>query len=132
MNETTSVYVLINIGIGAGIAADAMLATITRARVLSGAKAAIKWAGAIGLTHWLFPMVGFLGGWYLATHGVARALVYGIGGGVLLFYVFRVLRDRTNLAVGDAAASETLSFWLAVWGVSIDALVTGPGKAAAT
>jgi hypothetical protein len=31
-----------------------------------------------------------------------------------------------------AVTHSEASFWLAVWGVSIDALVTGPGKAAAT
>jgi putative Mn2+ efflux pump MntP len=125
-------YVGINIGIGAGIAADAMLATIARARTLHSFRDAMKWASAIGLTHWLFPMVGFLGGWFLASHGVARALVYGLGGAVLMGYVLHVLRERSGVVDGEAAKAVQFSFWLAVWGVSVDALITGPGKAAAT
>jgi putative Mn2+ efflux pump MntP len=132
VSDPTSYYVAINVGIGTGIAADAMLATITRARTLRNFKEAIKWATAIGLTHWLFPMVGLLGGWYLARHGVARALVYGLGGAVLIIYILQVLRERSSVAPEDANVMSSLSFWLAVWGVSIDALVTGPGKAAAT
>ena len=132
MSDPASYYIAINVGIGTGIAADAMLATITRARTLRNFKEAIRWATAIGFTHWLFPMVGLLGGWYLASHGVARALVYGFGGVVLAIYVLQVVRERSSIRLEDADGMSSLSFWLAVWGVSIDALVTGPGKAAAT
>lgn len=130
MLESGGAYAAINIGIGVGIAADAVLATIARARSLSTPRQALQWAGAIGLTHWLFPMIGFLGGWYLASHGVARALVYGAGGAVLFVYVFHVLRERSVVESHDE--EPRVSFWLAVWGVSVDALITGPGKAAAT
>lgn len=132
MRTPTSYFLAINVGIGTGIAADAMLATIARARSFHSSKEAFRWAGAIGLTHWLFPMVGFLGGWFLANHGVARVLVYGGGGIILLFYVIQVLRERSRVRGDDGEEVERSSFWLAVWGVSVDALVTGPGKAAAT
>jgi len=46
-------------------------------------------------------------------------------------YALRVLQERSQNEPADHASS-VVSFWLAVWGVSIDALVTGPGKAAAT
>lgn len=125
-------YIAVNLAMGAGIAADAMLATIARARTLSNGRDALRWAGAIGLTHWLFPMVGFLGGWYLAEHGVAAAVVYGAGGALLFAYVLRVLYERSRHEIGEAGGGTRVSFWLAVWSVSIDALLTGPGKAAAT
>ncbi len=127
-------YAAINIGIGSGIAADAMLATLARARALKNFADALRWSTAIGLTHWLFPMVGFLGGWYLATNAAAKAVVYGSGGALLVCYVFHVLRDRSKAASDHETehVSVSMSFWLAVWGVSIDALITGPGKAAAT
>lgn len=133
---TTSIdvdYCILNLGIGLGIAADAMLATVARARSLNTMGDALRWGGAIGLTHWLFPMVGFLGAWYLVDHGLAASLVYGTGGAILGYYVIVILRARSSAA---AEASESTqgdgSFWLAVWAVSIDALVTGPGKSVAT
>jgi len=76
--------------------------------------------------------VGFLGGWYLAEHGVAAAVVYGAGGALLLAYVLRVLYERSRHEIGEEGGGTRMSFWLAVWSVSIDALLTGPGKAAAT
>lgn len=127
-----STYLAVNLGIGIGIAADAMLATVARARSLRTPADALKWAAAVGLTHWLFPMVGFLGGWYLANQGVARALVYGLGGLLLCVYILQVLRERTSRTPTPEESLVTPGFWLAVWGVSIDALITGPGKAAAT
>jgi putative Mn2+ efflux pump MntP len=125
-------YFLVNLAVGTGIAADAVLATIGRAQTLRNFRDALKWACAIGLTHWLFPMIGFLGGWYLAAHSGARAVVYGVGGAILLTFVFRVLHERSVTTGAEDARMSTVSFWLAVWGVSIDALVTGPGKSAAT
>jgi hypothetical protein len=133
LSADTLYYVAVNVGIGIGIAADAILATVARARTFASLGDALRWSGAIGLTHWLFPMIGFIGGWYAATHWIAAAAVYAAGGGLLLAYVLRVLFERSRHEIGqDARSDSRLSFWLAVWSVSIDALVTGPGKAAAT
>ncbi len=130
-------YLLVNAAVGIGIAADAMIATVSRFRHFDTPLRALKWAGAVGLTHWLLPMVGFIGGWYAAVQAGLGALVYGTGFFVMAWFVAVVVRNAAGLLPDqdDLSADvfgSTAVFWGAVWGVSIDALISGPGKTAAT
>ncbi|MDP6455063.1 MAG: manganese efflux pump [SAR202 cluster bacterium] len=131
-------YVYLNLGVAAGIAADAMIATLSRFSSFPDGRSALKWGAAIGFTHWLFPLVGFIGGWYAAVNVPLSTGVYLFGAGVMTWFVREVVREAAGLSDTDDTddgasiwASRT-HFWAAVWGVSIDALVTGPGKTSAT
>ena len=121
-------YFAINLAIGAGIAADAMVATLGRFHRMSCGADVLKWAAAVGLTHWLFPLVGFIGGWYLAVGAGLAFYVYALGAAVMFWYVASVLSN----ALRPTAEDSPERFWVAVFAVSIDALLTGPGKTAAT
>lgn len=139
-------YLLINVAIGVGIAADAVIATIGRFKRFQTVKDALSWAAAIGFTHTVFPMIGFIGLWYAASQFPSlKAGIYGAGFLVMVWFINDVLRDVAGLdspgddekAEGDRDffyrfLSNHSRFWAAVWAVSIDALVTGPGKTAAT
>ncbi|ERN43217.1 hypothetical protein KR51_00001140 [Rubidibacter lacunae KORDI 51-2] len=137
-------YLLINGAIGIGIAADAMIATVGRFRRFERVKDALTWAAAIGLTHTVFPTIGLIGLWYAASSFPSlKAVIYGIGFLVMIWFIAEMIRevagfddDGTELEDDSDFLYQFLSrhskFWAAVWAVSIDALVTGPGKTAAT
>ena len=138
-------YLVINGAIGLGIAADAVIATIGRFRRFEGIRDALTWAAAIGLTHTVFPMIGLIGLWYAASSFPSlKAGIYGAGFLVMVWFITEVTREIAGLdSEEDEEVEETKDFlyqflakhskfWAAVWAVSIDALVTGPGKTAAT
>ncbi|MGP1383161.1 MAG: hypothetical protein ACTS2F_06335 [Thainema sp.] len=140
-------YLLINGAIGVGIAADAVIATVGRFRRFESIRDALTWAAAIGLTHTVFPMIGLIGLWYAASSFPSlKAGIYGVGFLVMVWFIAEVLREIAGLG-GDSDEEDEAEvdndffyqflanhskFWAAVWAVSIDALVTGPGKTAAT
>jgi putative Mn2+ efflux pump MntP len=133
----TGEYVAINLAVGLGIAADAIVATIGRFHRFRDNRAILVWAGAIGLTHWLLPLIGFVGGWYLAVEGGLAAIVYGAGAVIMIGFIGHVVHEARTVETASAQESGFLSaqsfqFWATVWSVSIDALVSGPGKTAAT
>ena len=140
-------YLVINGAIGLGIAADAVIATIGRFRRFEGMRDALTWAAAIGFTHTVFPMIGLIGLWYAASSFPSlKAGIYGAGFLVMVWFIAEVIREVAGFDEAEAeaeAAEESKDFlyqflakhskfWAAVWAVSIDALVTGPGKTAAT
>ncbi|MEB3356781.1 MAG: hypothetical protein VKK04_08650 [Synechococcales bacterium] len=138
-------YLLINGAIGIGIAADAVIATIGRFRRFESVKAALTWAAAIGFTHTVFPMIGLIGLWYAASSFPSlKAGIYGAGFLVMVWFIVEVIREIAGFDDdGEDEPEERRDFlyqflsrhskfWAAVWAVSIDALVTGPGKTAAT
>jgi hypothetical protein len=138
-------YFLINGAIGIGIAADAVIATIGRFKRFKTLRDALTWAAAIGFTHTVFPMIGFIGLWYAASSFPSlKAVIYGAGFVIMVWFISDVLREVAGLnAHADDMEedeqdffyrflSKHSRFWAAVWAVSIDALVTGPGKTAAT
>jgi hypothetical protein len=138
-------YLLINAAIGIGIAADAVIATIGRFKRFETVRDAVSWAAAIGFTHTVFPMIGLIGLWYAASSFPSlKAGIYGAGFLAMVWFINDVIRDIAGLddeADGDEADDNDFfyqflakhsRFWAAVWAVSIDALVTGPGKTAAT
>jgi len=136
-------YLLINTAIGLGIAADAVIATVGRFRRFESSRDALSWATAIGFTHTLFPMVGLIGLWYAASSFPSlKAGIYGVGFAIMVWFIVEVLREVAGLSDDEEETSDQdilyrflaqhSRFWAAVWAVSIDALVTGPGKTAAT
>lgn len=131
-------YILLNLGVAAGIAADAMIATLSRFGSFSDGRSALKWGSAIGFTHWLFPLVGFIGGWYAAINTPLSTIVYMTGAVVMTWFVSEVVKDAAGLSGKDEGGTEVSiwssrkHFWAAVWAVSLDALLTGPGKTSAT
>ncbi|MEO1093545.1 MAG: manganese efflux pump [Cyanobacteria bacterium J06638_28] len=137
-------YLLINGAIGVGIAADAVIATIGRFRRFERIRDALTWAAAIGFTHTVFPMIGLIGLWYAASAFPSlKATIYGIGFIVMVWFITSVIREIAGLDNDDEDTEDQedflyqflanhSKFWAAVWAVSIDALVTGPGKTAAT
>lgn len=123
-------YFAVNLGVGLGIALDAMVATLGRYRRFDRGLDAVTWAAAIGATHWLFPLVGFMGGWYAVKLTEQAATIYFFGGCVMLWFTISVLRGAMDTESDETGSA--LGFWVAVWTVSIDAIVSGPGKTAAT
>ena len=146
-------YLRDNFLVGFGIALDAVIVTVLRARQLRRGRVlrdSLEWATAVGLTHWLFPMVGFMAGWVLARGRIASAIVYGIGALVMAGFVWQLLKVASREKKEDdekpssdweqeleaPAAPGSLwrqgTFWLLVLAVSIDALISGPGKTVVT
>jgi putative Mn2+ efflux pump MntP len=138
-------YLLINGAIGVGIAADAVIATIGRFRRFERVRDAFTWAAAIGFTHTVFPMIGLIGLWYAASSFPSlKAGIYGAGFLIMVWFITEVIReiagfdpDHDDELLNDQDffyrfLANHSKFWAAVWAVSIDALVTGPGKTAAT
>jgi len=139
-------YLAINGAIGIGIAADAVIATIGRFRRFERIWDALTWAAAVGMTHTVFPMVGLIGLWYAASSFPSlKAGIYGAGFVIMVWFITEVIREVAGFEEdGDNQQpqddhdilyqflSQHSKFWAAVWAVSIDALVTGPGKTAAT
>jgi hypothetical protein len=138
-------YLLINGAIGVGIAADAVIATIGRFRRFENIKDALKWAAAIGFTHTVFPMIGLIGLWYAASSFPSlKASIYGVGSVVMIWFITDVVREVAGFNEEEEDDDKDTNdffyqflakhsrFWAAVWAVSVDALVSGPGKTAAT
>ena len=131
-------YIFLNLGVAAGIAADAMIATLSRFSSFPDGRAALKCGAAIGFTHWLFPLVGFIGGWYAAINTPLSTIVYLVGTIVMTWFISEVVKDTAGFSNYDdhgpkaSMWSSRKHFWAAVWAVSLDALITGPGKTSAT
>lgn len=131
-------YIFLNLGVASGIAADAMIATLSRFSSFADGRSALKWGSAIGFTHWLFPLVGFIGGWYAAINTPLSTIVYMVGAVVMAWFISEVVKeaagfsDESDEDLQTSIWSSRKHFWAAVWAVSIDALVTGPGKTSAT
>jgi hypothetical protein len=101
--------------------------------------AVLKWAGAIGLTHAALPMVGFIGGWVIISRWNLGAVVYGIGAVLLGYLIWFLIREATaSEEEGEEGGipayfygrrhGKLLAFWVPILYVSMDALLSGPGK----
>lgn len=131
-------FASINFIAGAAIAIDASILVLVRFRDMTANSVAFKWAGAVGLTHTAFPMIGFVGGWLLIEFGDAAAIIYPIGAGLLTVLIIYILRESTNWYSGEDETKESskmggtratnVAFWAAVMAVSYDAFLSGPGK----
>ncbi|NUN12972.1 MAG: hypothetical protein HUU55_04985 [Myxococcales bacterium] len=133
-------YIFINLVIATGIAADAVIVTLAKLNRFSSWAVVWRWSGAVGLTHWLFPFCGFVGGWILLSYDTLRAGVFLVAAALMALLSLNAYRNalKTPKEGVSAAGSKDLEPRFPtlglVWAVSVDALVTGPGKvpAAAT
>jgi len=130
-------YAVLNLSAASAIALDACLLVIVKFRDFSKPTDALKWAGAVGLTHVLFPMFGFVGGWLIINRYPAAASgIYALGAILLGILIYVVVREaiepesvlESNLSHGVAATTSFYSFWVPVFYVSLDALLSGLGK----
>jgi putative Mn2+ efflux pump MntP len=125
-------YLLVNFAIATGIAADAVIVTLANARRFDRPSVVWRWSSAVGLTHWLLPFAGFLGGWWLLRYPALRAAVYAMAALVMAglarnAFVGALAAGRHDGLVDDGPFPT----WGLVWAVSVDALATGPGKVSA-
>jgi len=120
----------INLALSLSLAIDAVMVTFAGYSYFKNWRASWRWSIAVGGTHLLFPLIGFVGGFYIADSRISRIAVYSLGGLVLTVFTGLVLRDA--LRPLSAAPALQKRFALAVIAVSIDALITGPGKTAVT
>jgi hypothetical protein len=130
-------YALVNFSAAVAIAIDACILVLLKFRDFSTMVVALQWASAVGLTHMLFPMIGFVGGWLVIEHYYHLAAgVYTLGASLLGVLIYLVVRESVGLhhEVGRVlthnrtGSTNTLTFWISVIYVSLDALLSGPGK----
>jgi len=129
-------FAFLNFFAATAISLDACILIIIRFRDLRDNLQALKWAAAVGLTHALFPMIGFMGGWYLITeHGLA-APIYFIGAVALGWLIMSVTKEAlqqlpdvdSETQAAPMRYGPIMAFWIPVLYVSIDAFLSGPGK----
>lgn len=129
-------YASVNISAAAAIAIDACILVILNFRHFSKNAVAFQWAGAVGSTHVLFPMIGFMGGWFFIEQYNLAAVVYPLGAillGILIGFVIRESvkphsEAKSTLTIGGPISVRILAFWIPIMYVSLDALLAGPGK----
>jgi putative Mn2+ efflux pump MntP len=128
-------YIILNFFAAAAIALDACLLVILKFKDFSRTTDTLKWAAAIGLTHVLFPMIGFVGGWLAIEHYPSiESGIYAFGAFLLGILIYVVIREATKSeeehesTKPKKARSSLVGFWVPVIYVSIDALLSGPGK----
>lgn len=124
-------YFLLNFVAAAAIAADACALVIIRFRSFSETKVAFQWSAAVGLSHALLPLVGWVLGWFVGIQLLDLSLVvYSIGAGFFVILICWVFWDsvKAQTESEDIEISSILAFWGAVLMVSVDAFLTGPGK----
>jgi uncharacterized membrane protein YfcA len=125
-------FFLLNLSAAAAIAIDACVLVISKFRQFHNSLVAIKWASAVGFTHVVFPLFGFIGGWILIERYHVAPLVYSVGAFLLAFLVVFVVRESTKVHAEDEGRVREragfLAFWIPVLSVSLDALLAGPGK----
>lgn len=125
-------YLLVNLAIATGISADAVIVTLANLRRFDRPSVVWRWSSAVGLTHWLLPFVGFLGGWWLLRYPALRAAVYGVAALAMAGLARNAFRGALAAEVeGAVPADRAFPTWGLVWAVSLDALATGPGKVSA-
>src|SRR5687768_843845 len=90
-------YFILNFFAATAIALDACLLVLLKFKDFSRATDALKWAAAIGFTHVLFPMIGFVGGWFVIEHYPSiEAGIYALGAILLAILICFVIREATE------------------------------------
>ncbi|MEE8386910.1 MAG: hypothetical protein V3S01_13430, partial [Dehalococcoidia bacterium] len=89
-------YGWLNFSGALAIGVDAQILILLRFRTLSTRAAALRWAAAVGLTHLLFPLVGFLGGWVLLERYRMAVLVFPMGSVLIAILIGWILREATQ------------------------------------
>jgi hypothetical protein len=119
-----------NLAIAIGISIDAVIATAARFPRMTSLRFALRWALAIGLTHWLFPLAGFIIAWQVGVAFDVRPLVFAAGALIMAVLIVHVVKEGVT-EVEVSVPTQSAAIWPAVLAVSIDALASGPGKVAA-
>ena len=112
-------YASVNIAAAIAIATDACILVVLKFRVFSKNVVALQWAAAVGLTHVMFPMVGFMGGWFIIERYNLAAVVYPIGAILLGILIYFVLRESIEphpehggiLSTGGRTTTRLIAFW---------------------
>src|ERR1051326_2960488 len=86
-------YVLLNFSAAAAIALDACILVILKFREFKSTIIALKWASAVGCTHIAFPMLGFVGGWFIIQQYHLPVIVYTTGALLLLVLLYLVVEE---------------------------------------
>jgi hypothetical protein len=128
-----SEYFVLNAFAAVAISLDAALMILLRFRSLRSRRNALLWAGAVAATHVTFPMLGFVGGWYLVSRYRMETAVYGVGVVALIVLLRHLLAEATESGHEEHRALDIrigswAGFWVPVLVVSLDALLSGPGK----
>lgn len=128
-------FSFVNLFAASAIAIDACILVLLKFKDFATRTTALKWAGAVALTHSLFPLIGFIGGWAAIQLYDLAVGVYSLGAVLLGLLIFMVLRDSVTYPRCEGASNGQLStvtkllgFWIPVLFVSWDALMSGPGK----
>src|SRR5262245_35329245 len=121
--------------IAVGISVDAAALTVCDFQVNTRLRRAFAWVLAVTFTHSVLPVAGLAGVWLAAERmPAARTALYAASAVVAALLFWRVIADaRTAAAHADLRGGEsTAAFLVKVALVSADAVLIGPGAAAAT
>jgi hypothetical protein len=151
---TLTQYLLTNLYMGAGIAADVYAATIGSFREFADDTYRRNWVRRNAITHTLFPLVGM----YSVIIGIAtwpplQSILFGLGALLLGTFLWNLIREKAGLdsdekpELKETQKNDMLSKlrsrflawlanidpqWVLVLGVSVDAINSGFAKAADT
>ena len=133
-------FVLASMLMGLGIAIDVVIATITRFRDRTVSFG--NWTLPITVTHILLPAFGYYGWWFLGQEFEGLSTVLGlIAFALIATFLYEgicnwigsspviSLEPMTRWLFRNSAA-EAKGRWIAILAVSMDALWSGPAKAA--
>lgn len=115
---------------GFGVAIDVMVATLASYREFGSRKDAWIWASRNALTHTLFPVLGIAAAYGLEAAFPVLKMVIGI---IAFLLVLKFLGEEIMGCAGLSSEDEEEPKgmgWAAVIAVSVDALMSGPAKAA--
>jgi putative Mn2+ efflux pump MntP len=141
VRELVIAYLLLNLTVGIGIAADASVLTLATFRRFETAAQRWKWVLAVGTSHTVLPMIGFVIGWGVADEArpYVTAAIYLMSAVIMAGLTVYVIReeaggddeDEEEEDVHELWKNNTVFFWT-VMAVSWDALAAGAGKIPAT
>lgn len=135
-------FVIPSVLMGLGIAVDVAIATVVRFRDAS--MTFRSWTAPVALAHVLLPAIGYYLWWYLGTSAPALSLPLGILAFALIsLFLLEAFCEwidakppiaisdiATRAMTRDGAAPGRFAGFMAVMAVSMDALWSGPAKAA--
>src|SRR2546427_5209912 len=103
-------FLLLNFTAAAAIAVDACVLVISKFRQFRDSIVALKWASAVGFTHIVFPLFGFVGGWILIERYHAAPIVYSAGAFLLIVLIIFVIKESTEPHIDDARSANSSGF----------------------
>lgn len=140
LNSDLLSFILPSMLMGLGIAIDVAIATVTRFRDDSVAFG--NWTLPITATHILLPAFGYYGWWFLGQEYVGLAMVLGlVAFGLIATFLYETICEWVDvepvISLGPVTGwlfretnDDSKGRWIAILAVSMDALWSGPAKAA--